>query len=88
VGVSRSSASREAVQASAEQLKSLPEKRRAPSGFWRSRPLPAPLEPDIVDSLNGRIVIYFDGQRFGAHHIISAACGRKTETEIPQEKVA
>jgi hypothetical protein len=31
-----------------------------------------PLEPDTVDCLNCRIVIYIDDQRFGAHHIISA----------------
>jgi hypothetical protein len=56
VGVSRSSVSREAVQASAEQLKSLREKRwdtietfALPS---RSRPLPPSLELDMVDWLN------------------------------------
>lgn len=51
VGISRSSVSRQAIEASAEQLKSLREKR------W-----------DTVEIL----VIYIDGQRFGAHHILSA----------------
>lgn len=51
VGVSRSSVSRQAIEASAEQLKSLREKR------W-----------DTTEIL----VIYIDGQRFGAHHILSA----------------
>jgi transposase-like protein len=51
VGVSRSSVSRQAIEASAEQLKSLREKR------W-----------EAVEIL----VIYIDGQRFGAHHILSA----------------
>ena len=51
VGVSRSSISRQAIEASAEQLKQLPERR------W-----------DQIDIL----VIYIDGQRFGAHHILSA----------------
>jgi transposase-like protein len=51
VGVSRSSVSRQAVQASTEQLKTLREKR------W-----------DTIEIL----VIYIDGQRFGAHHILSA----------------
>lgn len=51
VGVSRSSVSRQAIEASAEQLKTLREKR------W-----------DTVEIL----VIYIDGQRFGAHHILSA----------------
>ena len=51
VGVSRSSVSRQAMEASAEQLKALREKR------W-----------DTVEIL----VIYIDGQRFGAHHILSA----------------
>ena len=51
VGVSRSAVSREAVDASAEQLKLLRERR------W-----------DDVEIL----VIYIDGQRFGAHHILSA----------------
>lgn len=51
VGVSRSSVSRQAVEASAEQLKALHEKR------W-----------DATEIL----VIYIDGQRFGAHHILSA----------------
>src|SRR6185437_2143 len=51
VGVSRSSVSRQAVEASAEQLQSLREKR------WDA--------PEIL-------VIYIDGQRFGAHHILSA----------------
>ncbi len=51
VGVSRSAISRQAIEASAEQLKTLREKR------W-----------DTVEIL----VIYIDGQRFGAHHILSA----------------
>lgn len=51
VGVSRSSVSRQAIEASAEQLKTLRERR------W-----------DTVEIL----VIYIDGQRFGAHHILSA----------------
>jgi putative transposase len=51
VGVSRSSVRRQAVEASAEQLQALREKR------W-----------DTVEIL----VIYMDGQRFGAHHILSA----------------
>jgi len=51
VGVSRSSVSRQAIEASAEQLKRLREKR------W-----------EAVEIL----VIYIDGQRFGAHHILSA----------------
>ena len=51
VGVSRSSVSRQAIEASTEQLKALQEKR------W-----------DTVEIL----VIYIDGQRFGAHHILSA----------------
>jgi hypothetical protein len=83
VGVSRSSVSRQAVQASAEQLKSLREKR------WDTieilaLPSVASLEPDIVDWLNCRIVIYIDGQRFGAHHIISAAgVDREGRKHIP-----
>jgi transposase-like protein len=51
VGVSRSSVSRQAIEASAEQLKTLRDKR------W-----------DAAEIL----VIYIDGQRFGAHHILSA----------------
>ena len=51
VGVSRSSVSRQAIEASAEQLKLLQERR------W-----------DEVEIL----VIYIDGQRFAAHHILSA----------------
>jgi len=51
VGVSRSSISRQVIEASAEQLKQLQERR------W-----------DQIDIL----VIYIDGQRFGAHHILSA----------------
>jgi transposase-like protein len=51
VGVSRSSVSRQAIEASAEQLKALREKR------W-----------DTIEIL----VLYIDGQRFGAHHILSA----------------
>jgi putative transposase len=51
VGVSRSAVSREAIEASVEQLKQLQERR------W-----------DNLEIL----VIYIDGQRFGAHHIISA----------------
>jgi putative transposase len=51
VGVSRSSVSRQGIEASVEQLKSLREKR------W-----------DTTEIL----VIYIDGQRFGAHHILSA----------------
>ncbi len=51
VGVSRSSVSRQAIEASAEQLKTLREKR------WETTEI---------------LVIYIDGQRFGAHHIISA----------------
>ena len=60
VGVSRSAVSRQAAEASAEQLKQLQERR------W-----------DEVEIL----VIYIDGQRFGAHHILSAvgvdSSGRK-----------
>jgi len=51
VGVSRSSVSRQAIEASAEQLKALREKR------WEATQI---------------LVIYIDGQRFGAHHILSA----------------
>jgi len=51
VGVSRSSVSRQAIEASAEQLKTLREKR------WDGTEI---------------LVIYIDGQRFGAHHILSA----------------
>jgi transposase-like protein len=51
VGVSRSSVSRHAVEASAEQLQALREKR------WDSTEI---------------LVLYIDGQRFGAHHILSA----------------
>lgn len=51
VGVSRSSVSRQAIEASAEQLKTLREKR------WDQTEI---------------LVIYIDGQRFGAHHILSA----------------
>jgi putative transposase len=51
VGVSRSSVSRQAMEASAEQLQALREKR------WDT---------------NEILVIYIDGQRFGAHHILSA----------------
>jgi len=51
VGVSRSSVSRQAVEASAEQLQALREKR------WDSTEI---------------LVIYIDGQRFGAQHILSA----------------
>ena len=51
VGVSRSSVSRQAIAASAEQLTTLRERR------W-----------DEIEIL----VIYIDGQRFGAHHILSA----------------
>jgi len=51
VGVSRSSVSRQAIEASTEQMKALREKR------W-----------DATEVL----VIYIDGQRFGAHHILSA----------------
>ena len=51
VGISRSSVSRQAIEASAEQLKLLRDKR------W-----------DTTEIL----VIYIDGQRFGAHHILSA----------------
>ena len=51
VGVSRSAISRQVIEASAEQLKQLQERR------W-----------DQIDIL----VIYIDGQRFGAHHILSA----------------
>lgn len=51
VGVSRSSVSRQAIEASTEQLKSLRERR------W-----------DAVEIL----VIYIDGQRFGAHMMLSA----------------
>lgn len=50
VGVSRSAISRQAIEASVEQLKQLQERR------W-----------DGVEIL----VIYIDGQRFGAHHILS-----------------
>jgi transposase-like protein len=53
VGVSRSSVSRQAIEASAEQVKSLREKR------WDSTEIQI-------------LVIYIDGQRFGAHHILSA----------------
>jgi hypothetical protein len=51
VGVSKSAISRKVVEASAEQLKQLQERR------W-----------DNVEIL----VIYIDGQRFGAHHVLSA----------------
>lgn len=51
VGVKKSSISRQVIEASAEQLRQLRERR------W-----------DRVEIL----VIYIDGQRFGAHHIISA----------------
>jgi transposase-like protein len=51
VGVSRSSVSRQAVEASAEQLKQLQERR------WEGVEI---------------LVIYIDGQRFAAHHIMSA----------------
>ena len=51
VGVSRSAISRKAVEASAEQLKQLQERR------WENVEI---------------LVIYIDGQRFGAHHILSA----------------
>lgn len=51
VGVKKSSISRQVIEASAEQLRQLRERR------W-----------DQVEIL----VIYIDGQRFGAHHIISA----------------
>lgn len=51
VGVSRSAVSRQAIEASAEQLKSLRERR------W-----------DTIEIL----VIYIDGQRFGAHMMLSA----------------
>jgi len=51
VGVSRSSVSRQVIEASAEQLKALREK------CWDNTEI---------------LVIYIDGQRFGAHHILSA----------------
>jgi putative transposase len=51
VGISRSSVSRQAIEASSEQLKQLQERR------W-----------EAVEIL----VIYIDGQRFGAHHVLSA----------------
>jgi putative transposase len=51
VGVKKSSISRQVIEASAEQLRQLRERR------W-----------DQVEIL----VIYIDGQRFGAHHVISA----------------
>lgn len=51
VGVKKSSISRQIIEASAEQLRQLRERR------WE--------DADIL-------VIYIDGQRFGAHHIISA----------------
>jgi len=51
VGVSRSAISRKAVEASAEQLKQLQDRR------WEDVEI---------------LVIYIDGQRFGAHHILSA----------------
>ena len=51
VGVKRSSISRHVIEASAEQLRQLRERR------W-----------EAVEIL----VIYIDGQRFGAHHLISA----------------
>ena len=50
-GVSRSAISRKAVEASAEQLKPLQDRR------WENIEV---------------LVIYIDGQRFGAHHILSA----------------
>jgi transposase-like protein len=60
VGVSKSAISRKAVEASAEQLQRLQDRR------W-----------DNVEIL----VIYIDGQRFGAHHVLSAvgvdATGKK-----------
>jgi transposase-like protein len=51
VGVSRSAISRKAVEASAEQLKQLQDRR------WENVEI---------------LVLYIDGQRFGAHHILSA----------------
>lgn len=51
VGVKRSSVSRQVIEASAEQLRQLRERR------WESTEI---------------LVIYIDGQRFGAHHVISA----------------
>jgi len=51
VGVSRSAISRQAIEASVEQLKQLQERR------WDKAEI---------------LVIYIDGQRFGAHHILSA----------------
>jgi transposase-like protein len=51
VGVSRSAISRKVVEASAEQLKQLQDRR------WEKVEI---------------LVIYMDGQRFGAHHILSA----------------
>ena len=51
VGVKRSSISRHVIEASAEQLRQLRERR------WESLEI---------------LVIYIDGQRFGAHHVISA----------------
>jgi hypothetical protein len=46
--------------------------------------LPASLEPDILDWLNCRIVIYIDGRRFGAHHTIGAAgADRESRKHIP-----
>ena len=51
VGVSRSAISRKVIEASAEQLRELQERK------W-----------DQVEIL----VVYIDGQRFGAHHVLSA----------------
>jgi putative transposase len=51
VGVSRSAISRKVIEASAEQLQQLQERR------WEKVEI---------------LVIYIDGQRFGAHHVLSA----------------
>lgn len=51
VGVSRSAISRKAIEASAEQLQQLQERK------WNQVEI---------------LVIYIDGQRFGAHHVLSA----------------
>jgi transposase-like protein len=50
-GVARSSVSRKAIEASAEQLRAIRERR------WEQAEI---------------LVVYVDGQRFGAHHVISA----------------
>jgi hypothetical protein len=83
-------------------LKSLGEKRWDTIELLALPSLPASLEPAMM-WLDCRIVIYIDGRRFGAHHIIRAVgvdregrkhilglatiLGRKTGTEISQDEV-